>query len=147
MGPIRTHRRIVGIQKRHGWTPPSPVTPVVTVAYLLGAYRCACEQGGRGALGSAGVRAVEGSVHTQGRGQAGGSGGQSIFGPNPRRLTVEPAGEPRESRERGAPRFRLRRTAWLSGSIGTPRLWDHRRDRSGVASRGLCSRLPADRPG
>lgn len=51
------------------------------------------------------------------------------------------------SRERGAQRLRLRQTAWLSGSVGTPRLMDHRRGRSGVASRALCSRLPEDRPG
>lgn len=50
-------------------------------------------------------------------------------------------------REQGAQRLRLRRTVWLSGSVGTPRPLDHRRGRTGVASRGPCSRLPEDQPG
>lgn len=50
-------------------------------------------------------------------------------------------------RERGVQRLRIRRAVWLGGSAGTPRPSDHRRGRTGVASRGPCSRLPEDRPG
>ena len=53
----------------------------------------------------------------------------------------------RSSEPTSSKRLRLRRTAWLSGSVGTPRPLDHRRGRSGAASRGLCSRLPEDQPG
>ena len=55
--------------------------------------------------------------------------------------------DPPAGREQGAQRLSLRRTVWLSGSAGTPRPLDHRRGRTGVASRGPCSRLPEDQPG
>lgn len=55
--------------------------------------------------------------------------------------------EPGQNPRTGTQRLRIRRAVWLSGPVGTPRPLDHWRGRTGVATRGPCSRLPVDQPG